>query len=156
MVKITLEFPTVDLAIVALGKLVPAGKVASGGGSQAAQPATLVPAGATTTVSVPRKGRSDKGQPRKQPTEQTTPVTPPESTPPKGLDVPPTEPAVPVASAEPPKLEEAQAALTELFNKKGAQTAMDLLARYGKSRLSEVPAEDRARLITEAKGLLGE
>ena len=54
MIKVTLEFVSVDQAIVALGKLAGTGKVQA-----AAQEAAVSPSPAT-----PRKGRSDKGKAR--------------------------------------------------------------------------------------------
>lgn len=172
MVKITLEFPTVDHAIAALGKL-------AGVQTAAAAPAAAAPA--------PRKGRSDAGKPRgprnapqapepkaAAPAEQErtdkAATLPPEAAPAEADKAHPSGEVPPVAAASPTASEateaEAQAAVQKLFestmktstaeNKSGAalQESKDLLARYGVKRIRDLLAGQRRAFVDEVNGIL--
>ena len=164
MIRITLEFPSVDQAIVALGKLVGAPlKVASDAGSQAS--AAQAPGAPTIHA---RKGRADKGKPRGSRTEPTVAAT---TAPEQGVSVPavvtaigvrhstaaapPTVGLTVVPSAAIPSAADAQQGLEKLFEQKGIAAAQDLLARYGVKRLRDLKENQRAEFVAETVQLLG-
>lgn len=223
MIKVTLEFPSVDAAIVALGKLVPnaavevrrkavgsdaAGAVAGDAGpSKAAERAA--DSESTQPAAVPgtrqRGTRSDKGKPRGSyknvaaepapaeahkadpsgvaPSPAAAPETAASETAGAGqadrgtggiagttLALPPSaaapetaapdvggtstsggtagSPATPGAAV--PTAEDAQAALSKVFETHGLPAAQHLLAEFGVSRLRDLPAEKRAEFISAA------
>lgn len=53
-----------------------------------------------------------------------------------------------------PKIEEAEAALTKLFETKGLAIAQSTLGAFGVKRLKELLPEDRAKFIADAKAAL--
>ena len=53
-----------------------------------------------------------------------------------------------------PKIEEAEAALTKLFETKGLKIAQETLGAFGVKRLKELLPEDRAKFIAAAKAAL--
>jgi hypothetical protein len=167
MVKITLEFESVDAAIVGLGKLV----------------------GAPVAAKPPRKGRDDKGQPRgaykPRATEgapaSATPATQGENTgnsasgvpdPAKAVAVATPESTVPqsapgdAASAIPATagtansttagaptrtFQEIEAAFKVFFNAKGVQPARELFAKFKIARITELQPEQYAEFINAAR-----
>lgn len=179
MVKITLEFPSLDAAIVGLGKLVgtpvkvtqPVAALGAGGSAPAQAPASP-----TTTK---RKGRSDKGQARgaNAATTQKSDVlaAAPSPATQSGKGDTSASPAAPAGTSgttdgEKPSpsttpetantagsttatQEACQQALEGVFNKHGAQLAMDLLARHGVKRVRELKPEqftDFVKMSAEA------
>lgn len=195
MIKVTLEFHTVDEAIVGLSKLVGVALSKAATGS-AVEPST--PAART------RKGRNDKGQsrgPHKTPdapinanaTVQagtrnpvgsgvaaagTTSVTDPSnagtsatltSTPDNVPAVAPktaasasivssveNQGAIPAGTpaAAAPKQEDAQAAISKLFEGKGLPTCMAVLSRHGVNTIRELKPEQYAQFIEDCKRVL--
>lgn len=157
MVKVTLEFLSVDQAIVALGKLVVAPvKATQPVPPQASTDKAEAPAPAATTTK--RKGRSDKGQPRGPhgATKEAAPgAAPAEGDKPQPSGVTPSPAAAstvetPTGPAQTPKTEDVQKALEGVFNKHGAQVAMNLLARFGVKRLRDLKPEQGADFIAFA------
>lgn len=179
MVKVTLEFASVDQAIVALGKLAATPKV------EVKLPPVVVKAltpeqdATFTDAQRKRKGRSDKGQargPNAATTEKSDANAPAQATPgsPIGGVTDPAQSASasPAAAAAhgttdgeksspsttpqagnfagstdgptPQKLVEA------VFNKHGAQIAMDMLSRFGVKRVRELKPEQHAEFVKYA------
>ena len=163
-VKVTIEFPNVDAAIVALGKLTKAAD-------------TVIVDGK------PRKGRNDKGKPRgpHTPSGGGVPLAPElkagaaasatPSRPAAAEDTTPTaaSPAAPTASAAAPASSgetvavaaeaDAQKALEKLFalppeKGGGIDGARDAMARFGVKRLRELPADQRAAFIAHVEGVI--
>jgi len=165
-VKITLEYPTVDLAIVALAKL-----------TKAADTVIDQASGKPT-----RKGRSDAGKPRKNQGAADAPPEPKAAGP--GSPASSTsgtaaggEPAGdplsvktsasdtstaagPAASSGPiPAEAEVQKVIEQVFESTpdsatGIQKVKDLLARYGVARGRDLPEDKRAEFIAEATAAL--
>jgi pyruvate dehydrogenase E2 component (dihydrolipoamide acetyltransferase) len=178
-VKITLEFKSVDEAIVALGKLTPEAH------AKALAAATQVPAAAaapaTEAPAKTRKPRADAGQPRGpyKTTEQnavaaggaptgTQPTEAPAQSTPAQAPVAPAAAAVPATAAQPqastpapesapaaavvvPTPEQVQAAVEGLYNAKGFDICSEVLGRYGVKRGKDLLPEQRADFIAEAK-----
>lgn len=155
-VKITLEYATVDLAIVALAKLTKADGVA------------MTPEGPRKE----RKGRNDKGKPRgphaaaqqeaAAPAEQErtdkAATLPPEAAPAEAHKALPSGEVPPVAAASTEVVPEADAqqALEKLFalppeKGGGINGARDVMARFGVKRLRDLPATSRAEFIALAE-----
>lgn len=139
-----------------------------------AQPGPAAPKG--------RKPRADAGQPRgpnartqnvgaagqpESPEVKLAPASPSASSD-AAPAAPAPEPAAPApaqeatagsapATAGPveiPKIEEAEAALTKLFETKGLKIAQETLGAFGVKRLKELLPEDRAKFIAAAKAAL--
>ena len=159
MVKITLEYKSVDEAIVALGKLVGApGKVAA----PAATAATLAAPVAPTTEKTPRKPRADRGQPRapyaprqedakgegaSAPTGQASAASPAPAAPtPAASEEQARALAVDKADAT-PSADDAQKALEKLFEATNIETAKGVIAEFGVPRLRDLPADKRAAFV---------
>ena len=157
MVKITLEFPNADAAIVALGKLSKADGV------------TITPDGPRKE----RKGRNDKGKPRgAQPAAQEAAAPaeqertdkaatlPSEATPAEAHKALPSGEVSPKAAASPiPSEAEVQKAIEAVFESSpdsttGIHKVKDLLSRYGVSRGRDLKEEQRADFIKEATASL--
>lgn len=176
MVKITMEFPTLDAAIVALGKL-----------SSAAD---------TTIVDgKPRRGRSDKGLPRKSrsaPTESNakgegagaqsegaaeatvaSAATPAAAPAPAASQVAaaagtkdggtstnaePAAKAPDVAGAKPATAEDAQKAIEKLYYAPppvgGLEQARIVMSRFGVKRVRDLQEDQRAEFIALAEKVL--
>lgn len=183
-IKITLEFATADLAIVALAKLeAPLNKKA----------ATALPKAASeeapATTPSGRKGRADKGKPRGSyserwagkngtdaapdagvasasvsapaaqatasvPTESEAPAAPEVAMADKANTTTAAQGAVPVASDPPPSAEQAQKAMEALFAAKGLEVCLDTLKAFGVKRVGELKADDRAAFIARTKEAL--
>lgn len=167
MVKVTLEFASVDQAIVALGKLAGTAVKANIPVAAAtplvglATPAPPIPATRST-----RKPRADKGQSRgpnaattqaavqdaisdvkagvhlNAPVEGSAVIAP-------SVDSVRESPA-PAASSDAPTPQQ----LVEAIFNKSAQTAMDLLARFGVKRIRELLPAQHADFIAFAKKVL--
>jgi len=160
-VKITLEFPNADAAIVALAKLSKADGVA------------ITPEGKT------RKGRADKGVPRNTSApapdpKAAGPGSPASSTSAPGASgAPAGDPAPvttstaststaagPAASSGPvPSEAEVQKAIEKVFESSpesgtGIQKVKDLLAQFGVSRGRDLKEEQRADFIQKAEASL--
>ena len=167
-VKITIEYETVEQAILALGKMSGLGKArrAASALPVAAAPAPAEPDKGEPSGEVPvaaaprsRKPRADKGQargayaPRQQEAAAlvepaTTAGAPPAE--PKGA--PSAEvPVVAASSAPVPTAEEAQKALEAVFEKKGIDVARRVMSEFGVSRLRDLPEAKRAEFIELAK-----
>jgi len=159
MVKVTLEFTSVDQAIVALGKMV--------GASKQEAKAVVTPAGRNPALpDAPairaRKPRNDAGKAR-GPYKTETPAPGAEEPKAKaGGAVAPAEdtgeatalpPVAPPAAAYVPPHTEAQAALEALYEKKGAEVAMGLIASFAITKLRELPENQREAFIEKAKKL---
>lgn len=154
MVKITLEYPNVDAAIVALGKLTSA-------------------AGTTIVEGKPRKGRSDKGVPRKQdaqppapeaaaaPSPQATAQTAPadaDKAEPSGV-APSAVSTAPAAASSVASEADAQKALEKLFESfpdsaTGIAEAKKILTGFGVSRVRDLKEDQRADFIAKATAAL--
>ena len=128
MISITLEFKTVDEAIVALAKH------------------TQLKAGASCTpmsgvvLANPDKPKRGRGRPKKAAEApdviEATPV-------PELLGS--VQPDVPPAT-----LRDAQVALQSVLDAKGVNPAIDLLSRYGVTRLSDMLPEQYGQFVAEA------
>lgn len=174
-VKVTLEFGNIDQAIVALGKLVAAKieKSAQGPTNAALASELGVPVVAQPDPVKQRRGRSDKGKPRKN----NVPEAPaaggtdqPAATPPAVQEAAAPVPgeadkaqptgATPEAAAPTATAAEAQKALETLFETPapvgGIDAARGVLASFGVARVRDLPDEKRAGFIAEvAKRLAG-
>ena len=163
MIKVTFEFLTVDAAIVALGKLSSAApratEVVTPG--PAAKAVVLTPlAGAEPKQ---RKGRSDKGQPRKNvaaPTAEDNAhkansegkpadAAAPDVAAQVAVAVTPATPssAVNTPAAATPTIEQAQDALSAVFAAHGLPRAQEVMSRFGVTRLRDMLPEQRADFI---------
>ena len=146
MVKITLEFPSIDVAIVALGKLVgtPVKATQPVAASVAAGQGATAPAAPTTT----RKGRNDKGVPRKPKAEPAgagaTVTTTASAAAPQAA--PAGEASVSTLTAA-----DTEKALEAVFNGKGLPTAQALLQRFGIARLRDLKPEQYVDFVAAAK-----
>lgn len=169
MISITLEYPNVETAIVALGKLISAAPASQGSRQQADQP---TPGAAEPSK---RKGRADKGKARGSYKEHAEAITkaPEPAAPMTATEVqarlkesgervskaaeavvaPLVEKtaALITTAATVASLEDAQAALEKLFAGKGAQAAISTLAAFGVSRLRDMKPEDYAAFIGKAE-----
>jgi len=172
MIDITLHFNTAEEAIIALAKI-------KGGAAAKAAVAPVAPAAPAEqpAATKPRKPRADAGKPRgpyktgdAPPPEPAAPAPSPEV--PRGAgasaDAAAPEPAAPApaeadnaqpsgpapVTAGPATLEEAQAALTKLFETKGLFTAQEVLGAFGVKRLKELEPEKRAEFIANATAAL--
>ena len=175
MVKVTLEFSTVDAAIVALGKLVggaPA-RAAAAPATPSAAPhmtatevlrrqqegsyALMAPRGEVATAPRARRGRSDKGEKRGPYKTAATPeASPVAEVAPAAVapDMAPTAPVTePQASGPVVTQADAHAALEKLFNTNGIDVARELLGRYGVARLRDLGPENFAAFKVEAEKL---
>lgn len=159
MIKVTFEFPTLDAAIVAMGKMVePKAAPAMPASATALAAAAGQPAPAT------RKGRNDKGVSRKK--SGDTPATKEVAadkggTPESALPGAPAEgaaaasistetPATVVTNDVKPIADEAlTAALEPVFKhpKGGLLASQDIMARFGVKRLRELKPEQRAEFV---------
>lgn len=171
-IKITLEYPSLEHAILALGKLAggraarAASKtetVGAGGTAERASSTERPPAAPTVEVSpTTRKGRSDKGKPRGP--YKNTPAPDVGSSAPAAEADPSTggaaAPEVGVTEAEAPAAAQGtgpvaapsanpQELLEKLVAAKGIPTAMEVLAKFGVKRLRELPAEKHGDFIAE-------
>ena len=160
MIKITLEFTSVDAAIVALGKLVVAApKKDSVAPAKPAPVVSLPTPGPEPVVTEPkptakRAPRADKGVPRgpykkdvaapdsadggAAPAVPATPVAPE----PLGQE--------PGAAAPTATLADCQKALEKMHDKVGLQPCLDLLARYGVKRVRDLLPKQYAEFAAEA------
>lgn len=180
MVKVTLEFPNAEAAIVALGKIMGAPTVVPVVKADQGSKDGSTPAPEAAPAKPGRRGRSDKGQPRapygprnqeanaegpkldtagNAPAPSAAPsAEAPQSPAPDGLTAKPAAPAVqdttsasaPVAGDQ-PTAEEAQKALEKVFEKCQLTGAQALLAEFNVARLRDLPAEKRAEFIAAAK-----
>ena len=171
MIKVTLEYGSVEEAIVALGRLAQVAKVrraaqGTAGASEtqgAQQPAvdtattggvsTPAPAAPATSITknlvLPDTTRKPRGRPRK--TEAAPVPAAPAAAPPATPDpvaAPETASSVPANPAAPtPSEADAKAALETYFEKHGPQKAIAVLAGFGVSRLRDLPEGQRAEFI---------
>jgi hypothetical protein len=162
-VKITLEYRTIEEATIALGKL---------GGllptkDSPAQVNVNPPVVDLAATTRPRRGRPPrKNTPPETPqvTRDTTTGVAPASPAAPSVAAPVESPVSAVQSrtadatktpeAAPSKLEDVQAALERVFNEKGAQAAITLLADFGHKRARDLPVEFYGKFMDEAKKLL--
>jgi hypothetical protein len=176
MIKVTLEFPSLEHMILAMGKMagVPAAqthKVDTAPVQAAAASGASSPAEPATPAIKQRKPRADRGQKRGEyaPREQNEGVAPEatvlpeqklaEAMPVAAAPSPETATAQPTlipapsnegaeaASVAVPTLEDVQKKLETLFNNKGVGAAMGLLQEFGVQRVRELPEEKRAAFI---------
>lgn len=178
MIKITFEAATIDEAIVILGKLA-GGKMARAATAAPRDPEKPMQPPIRTEADIEkvvefnlarRKARSDKGKARGKYAKGAgaEPATSPESevpSPPPAPEAPPVvveEPVAPVpaprvtpqVAAPVPTADEARTALEEVFNTKGVQAALDVLARFGVKRGRDIPEDQRAQMIADCKAAL--
>lgn len=177
MIKVTLEFPSVEAAIASLGKLMVGAPVAqkaaasgpaTAGAPVAEQAPVAAPASPTTPKS--RKPRADAGKKRgphnadsagtstgEAPKGDAAPASPSGSAPETAAPVAPAEGDKPQPSgvtppaAAAPSEADAQAALEKVFAGKGLQAAQATLAQFGVTRLRDIKPEDRAQFIAAAE-----
>lgn len=153
MIKVTFEFPTIDAAIVAMGKMV--GAPAKSASVEAPQAAQAPSAPATRS----RKPRNDAGKPRgpyKEPPVQE-PAAPAAAAPSAPAPVVPEPAASPAAGAGAvPSAEDAQEIFAKVFDAKGIVRAKELLQRYGVGRVRELLEGQRTDFIAECNELLNE
>lgn len=162
MVKITMEFPSIDAAIVALGKLTKAD-------------------GTVLVEGKPRKGRSDAGKPRKNAKgagerkegDANSPAASPAPEAPKagaaakapgakGASSAPSTTAETAAateaSAPAPSADVAQKALEKLFEAAppagGLEGARAVLSRFGVTRVRDLAEDQRAEFIALTEKVL--
>lgn len=169
MIKVTFEFPTIDAAIVAMGKMV--GAPGTSRAEPARSPAVETPVvGPDASTSRKRKPRADAGKPRGPykdatagqsavsvvgaPADQAA-VTDPSNV---GATTPapdttststPADPAV-----APPDAEDATTIFARLFDRKGIVVAKELLQRHGVGRVRELLPAQRQGFIDECNELL--
>lgn len=156
MIKVVLEFLSIDAAIVGLSKLtnLPGTKVVAEQPSQPAQP-----------VKPERKPRSDAGKlrgSRKNAADGTSQPPQAEAAPAVKTSTAATEPAASAIPAGPdkglpsgeksptaaaPKEEDAQAALAKVFEAHGLPKAQEVLQRFGVTRLRDLLPAQRADFI---------
>jgi len=157
MVKVTLEFSTVDAAIVALGKLVGGAPARAAATPVITQVAITPPAATPEAPPRTRRGRSDKGEKRGPYKTAATPeASPVAEVAPAAVapDMVPTAPAVEPPVGGPVVTQaEAHAALEKLFNTGGIGVARELLGRYGVERLRDLAPENFAHFKAEAEKL---
>lgn len=176
MIKVTLEFKSVDEAIVALGKMVGAPQAAVKTG-QAHEAAQREPDAGAPTTKPGRKPRADKGQargeyrprqgaepgsPEHQATTTTTQAakdeaaaTEPSPSPSAPTTVTTEAAVVPVAgAARTPSIEQCRSYVERVFNGFGMANAISLLGEYGVKRAQELPADKRLPFIEQALKLL--
>jgi hypothetical protein len=167
MIKVTLEFKSVDEAIITLGKLV---EMRNGKPVLGPAPESLTEPLITGAPPATRRSRADKGQKRgsyknvaaSDAPQGTTAETAGAAVP--AVQNPGLVPAPTAATPEvspgtqagtggqspAPAVEEVQAVLEKLFNAKGANAAIDLLSRFGCKRGRDLLPEQRAEFIAEA------
>ena len=173
-IKITLEFKSVDEAIVALGKMVAAPQAAV-----TAKPAPHDTGSGSVAAATSRKGRSDKGQKRGEYKPRTSEAgnLPATLKPGETFNVEPgdgsivvnaapqgqpeaqaqkaqvTDQAVPAGAAPTigDKDTEAQAVLESVLAKRGLNDALALLSRYGAKKLRDIPKSMRDEFMQHAK-----
>ena len=175
MVKLTLEFKSVDEAIVALGKLaglktsaapvVPVAKADQGSKDGS------TPAPAAAEPAPQRKPRADKGQkrgayaPRQETTGAGTGASTATETASNGstgtTDVSAsTTPAAPLANtvdraaAAPTTIEDVQAALNDLYTAKGHDVSMQVLSRFGVNRAKNLLPGAYAEFVAKARAVI--
>lgn len=169
MVKITLEFKSVDEAIVALGKLVGIKTSAAPQEKVNAAQSSVVPAAAVESGK--RKPRADKGQKREpyKPREQEAAAPEKDGTVQSdrgtgktgsALTLTPAAGAPDVASppaalgAKTPHEIDVQAAVEKLYGEKGYDTTLAALSRYGVKRGKDLLPEHRANFIADVARIL--
>ena len=154
MVKITMEFPSVDAAIVALGKLTKAD-------------------GTVLVEGKPRKGRSDAGKPRKnargagsQPEAGATSAEPPADPAPEApkaatptpVEADKAQPPGNLSTVAAPSADAAQKALEKLFEAAppagGLEGARAVLSRFGVTRVRDLAEDQRAEFIALTEKVL--
>lgn len=179
-VKVTLEFPNTDAAIVALGRLAgaavaaPNTKRATEGRADKAVASTQPPA----TENKRRPGRPPRQSAEGAAVPAVTPAAAPKANDPAtaaqsaGPETPGTAAPLPPGDAAPlppgdaspgapvASLDDVAAALASLFNSKpdpkdGLAFAGEALAKFGVSKGRDLKPEDRAAFIAHAKALLG-
>jgi hypothetical protein len=173
MIQVTFEFPSIEAAIVAMGKLAdmkpapkpgpalaatmgPDGEIKYGPPAPPAAKkvdAEVKPTAAKTDApKAPRKGRSDKGKPR----GAHAPAAAPEVAPAAPAAAPEVAPEVAPAAPEAPAATQAdaQTALEKLFNAKGVEAAMGVLSRFGAGRLRELKPEMYGEFVAKCNAVL--
>lgn len=174
MVKITIEYGSVEEAIQALGKMSGLAKVRRAAQTEGASATSLssvanqgaIPEEAPAAPSTTRKGRSDKGKPRgphknaapavEERTDKADTLAPeaaPSTAAPAPAEADKAQPSGDVPAAAVPSQEDVTAATEALFaaSGKSIQVVTDLMARYGVRKLRELKPEQRAAYIAEAK-----
>lgn len=149
-VKITMEFANIDLAILALGKLA---------GGKPARAAETEPAPTVDATKTPRRGRSDKGKPRKATAtteaNAAAPAAPVEGDKPQPPGVVPSEAAAPTSNATEA---EAQKALEKLFETAppvgGLESAQAILKTFGVARVRDLKEEQRGPFVAAVDAVL--
>lgn len=166
MIKISMEFASIEAAIVALGGLVkspskPQTPVSPENKAHVqailtGQPAPAIPA-APEPVVKKRRGRSDKGVPRGSyiaaavgaaPAAPTLAATPPT------LAAASEPESIPPATVAPATQADAQKVLEKLFAMKGLEVARQAMSRFGANRMRDMKPEHYAEFVKHAEGVL--
>jgi len=166
MIKVTLEFPSVEAAIATLGKIMVGASVKSVAQTHEAKTAEP-PAPAAPTSRKPRADAGKKRGPHQTAAAGTAPVEGDKPQPPGVTPAPVAAPetAAPASEANAPSATvqtqapaaaapseaDAQAALEKVFAGKGLQAAQATLASFGVTRLRDIKPEDRAAFIAAAE-----
>lgn len=143
-----------ELGLVMAPNAAPAVTPETGSTGMGTAPATAPPSqSAPAAASRQRKPRNDAGKERgpNARTKNAAPAVTPAS--PATLDVKgePSTQSAPVAASNAPKLEDARAALSKVFQTKGVEAALDLLKPYKVTRVQDIPAEKFAEFIAAAE-----
>jgi hypothetical protein len=170
MIKVTFEFPTIDAAIVAMGKMVGAPQ---GRASLPTPTANTEAGGVDAPTSRTRKPRNDAGKPR-GPYKESNANTVVEAGETAGkagtvaagaqgiadtskeAEQAANSTSTPPAPAVAPSAEDAQEIFAKVFDVKGILRAKELLQRYGVGRVRELLEGQRQGFIAECSELLKE
>ena len=158
MVKVTLEYSSVEEAIVALGRLAQVAKVRRAAAAEPIVTSNLMTTTETPSVAAPTE-KKPRGRPRKEKAKETAVPGSSTTDPAVAAAVPPASAPTAVSEAPAAELspaaqldltptgEAAKAALEAYFEKHGPQKAMAVLAGFGVSRLRDLPEGQRADFI---------
>lgn len=166
MVKITLEYRSIEEAVLALGKLgafpTAAAPAATGATTPVAAVAGVAAGAPAAAVPGTRKRRTkaeieaaNLAAAGTQPPAATPSAAPAAAPAPAAVATTPAAVAAVVAdAASTPKPEDAQKAMEALFNAKGITVAQDLLKRFGVARVRELKPEQLAEFIKDANATI--
>ncbi len=179
MVEVKLQFPSIDAAIVALGKMAVGGQVREQRNDKATE--SSVPPAAAASEKKTRKPRADAGQKREPYGPRTTEAAGASATtgsveaagngqtaaPDAGkaaekaadptsttADAPKAETKPAATNAPTASHDDAQKALEKVFKTKGLSDAQDLLALHGCKRLRDLAPERYGQFIVDAETAL--
>lgn len=156
MIKVTLEFPNVELAIATLGKIMNAGapKAAKGGPGQETPPAAAAAPAPTRRPGRPRKNATP-AQPvsADKPPAGSTSVVEPAVAPQPAASAPVDNPAPDPSPAAAATLEEARKAIADCVGapKCGLSVAQNILTGFGVRRVQDLAPERFGELVAAVK-----